>query len=756
MTFLETFTVPFGVSIFANHTTEKVKEVMQRINGNDKILQKLFVDSMIDVLNNTNKALPTNGLFTQLVNAIKHDDTKLFAIIEITCEDRQDNFLNIIKNDKNGNFIKEVFSAYGIDISNIEDDSIYQHVLKNLMQNYQDSFLNNITQDNAYMLIFKEVLKIDDIHRMLKESSQPKDNKVLTHLPSNNFFIGREDELGKIEAKLREEKSLFLLNGTGGIGKTTLAIEYLNRYEDFYEHLAFVEYSNDIKDSFLTAFKNQYKLKSQTPDERFSELLHMLENLGGRNLLIVDDIKTQENFETIKDLKRNFDLLITSRTGFETPNRLDIEHLPEDKAKELFLKYFETKENIDKLLKYLDYHTLFIKLTAQTLKSSRVLTIQKLEEKFANGEFGNITNNLEKSTFNTYLNKLFNLDTLSEREILLLKRLSLFPSVEISFEKLVDFLSVEDEEEFDADLTSLSQLGWLIENGDSFKLHQVIREFLLFSHRISYEESEDIVENFIGKVYYDDNESPIDKFEFIPFAVSISDNINIENEKVATLNNNISLIYQDMGELGKALEYQKKALELTQEVLGDKHPSLATSYNNISMIYQDMGELGKALEYQKKALELKEEVLGDKHPSLATSYNNISTIYKDMGELEKALEYQKKALELQEEVLGDKHPNLASSYNNISTIYQNMGELEKALEYQKKALELTQEVLGDKHPDLAISYANISIIYFLNSNIAEAKEYIDRAENIYRHLFPNGHPNLDSIVRTREYIYKNS
>ena len=516
----------------------------------------------------------------------------------------------------------------------------------------------------------------------------------------------------KIDIALKKKNQLFILNGTGGIGKTTLAIEYLNRYESSYSHLAFVEYSNDIKESFLTAFKNSYELKSKTPDERFNELLFNLAKLEGRNLLIVDDIKSQDNFNAIKDLSRNFELLITSRTEFDTVHKLDIEHLTEEKAKELFLKYYKTDENIDKLLEYLDYHTLFIKLTAQTLKSSRELDVKALEEKFANGEFGKVTCNLEKSTFDRYLNELFDLNTLSDREILILKRLSLFPSIEIEYEKLKDFLCVENAAEFDADLTSLSKAGWLIENGDSFKLHQVIKEFLLLTHHISYEECEGIVKNFIEKIYHKPNENPIDKFEFIPYVVSIVDKINIENESIANFLTHISKIYHDMGKIEKSLDYGLKALNIKENILEKKDPSIGQSYNNISGIYQDMGELEKALEFQEKSLKIKKEVFEEKNPSLATSYNNISTIYQDMG------------------------------------------ELKEALEYQERALILNTEVWGEKHPNVAIAYLNISVIYFKNSNIADAKKYIYIAENIYRELFPNGHPNLDIIIQTKEVMYK--
>ena len=42
-------------------------------------------------------------------------------------------------------------------------------------------------------------------------------------------------------------------------------------------------------------------------------------------------------------------------------------------------------------------------------------------------------------------------------------------------------------------------------------------------------------------------------------------------------------------------------------------PMYAMSYNNLSTVYQDMGDLNKALEYQVKAIEIKEKVLDKNH-----------------------------------------------------------------------------------------------------------------------------------------------
>ena len=611
---------------------------------------------------------------------------------------------------------------------------------------------DNITDDerrdfnNLILLCDEHHLTIDNKENesiypveLLQQWKYNHENKTLsaskiklTKLPSNDLFIGREDELKKIHNNLIKEKQLLLLNGIGGIGKTTLAIEYLNKYIGYYDHISFVEFNNNIKDSFLTAFKNQFDLKSKTSDERFDELIIELENIKGKNLLVIDDIKIEDEFNLIKDLKSNFELLITSRRQFDTIHHQPVIQLPKEKAEELFLRHFKTDENIDKILEYLDYHTLFIELTAKVLSKSNILTINKLEEKFQNKQFDTIKDATKKKDFNQYLNELFQIDTLNESEVLLLKKLSLFPSVEIEFEKLKDFLCIDEEniEEFDENLISLTNSGWLIKNNSSFKLHQIIKEFLLKNHKITYKKAEDIIQNFIEKIYPLPTDNPIEKFEYLSFGVSISNNINKNNTKLLILLTCIGIIYKNMGELNKALKYYLKVLQIAEIILEKNDSDFAASYNNISSIYQAMGELPKALEYQKKSLILT-EVLGDKHSNSALIFNNISSIYQDMGEVSKALEYQNKALEIRKEILGDNHPDLAQSYNNISTIYHNMGELPKAVEYQNKGLKIREDILEDKHPSLAISYSNISILYNDLKEYKKAKEFMEKAINIW-------------------------
>ncbi len=609
-----------------------------------------------------------------------------------------------------------------------------------------------------------------------KISNQSKEEfKQLTTLPNiNKDFIGRKEELEEIEKRLAQNSLICIVNGIGGVGKSELSYKYLHENKYKYKNIAFIEFTKDdtsLEEVFIRKFKEDLHLEN---DVTLDSIIKRLQKLPQRNLLLLDNLENVEDFKKIKALNTNFDLLITTRKDIDSKNQLNLDTLNPKDAKELFLNIFNQDENIEDILVYLDNHPLFITLTAKSL-DKKYITLDELRENIKNNTISKIDSKDDK-TFKEHLQNTFDRQFTSESNDELkelLQILAIFPSIEISFDILQKSIGLD---KLRVNLQKLVERGWLTNKENSYKLHQIIRTFILSEYKIEYEKVTFIFENIAKYINPDDLTLIANRLNgYIPiiesflevfkekdddFICGILDSITYlfyslaqyekafeyqngalefriknygeKSEFTARSNHLISIIYKAMGDLKEALDYQEKSLKLREEILEDKHPDLATSYNNISIIYQDMRNLKKALEYQEKFLKLTEEILGDKHPNLAVSYNNISLIYKDMGDLKKALEYQEKSLKLTEEILGDKHPNLATSYNNISTIYKDMRDLKKALEYQEKSLKLTEEILGDKHPDLAISYNNISTIYKDLKECSNAKEYMQKAIDIWK------------------------
>ena len=59
-----------------------------------------------------------------------------------------------------------------------------------------------------------------------------------------------------------------------------------------------------------------------------------------------------------------------------------------------------------------------------------------------------------------------------------------------------------------------------------------------------------------------------------------------------------------------------------------------------------MGDYEKALPLYKRALDISEKVLGPQHPSVATTLNNLAALYKSMGDYEKHFHFIKGHLKL--------------------------------------------------------------------------------------------------------------
>ncbi|RMG60705.1 MAG: CHAT domain-containing protein, partial [Bacteroidetes bacterium] len=89
--------------------------------------------------------------------------------------------------------------------------------------------------------------------------------QALTPLPLINpqDVIGRDDDLQELEQRLTEANQLLLVNGLGGIGKTTLAKAYLSQHLHSFDHLAWISIQpgeDSQHHSALSAFANNLDL----------------------------------------------------------------------------------------------------------------------------------------------------------------------------------------------------------------------------------------------------------------------------------------------------------------------------------------------------------------------------------------------------------------------------------------------------------------------------------------------------------------
>ncbi len=166
------------------------------------------------------------------------------------------------------------------------------------------------------------------------------------------------------------------------------------------------------------------------------------------------------------------------------------------------------------------------------------------------------------------------------------------------------------------------------------------------------------------------------------------------NPKSFHAHNNLASIYDENGQLQKAMYHYHKAIEI--------RPSDAIPYYNLANTLKNRGDLYEAIRYYKKAL--------DKQARFIEPHVNMGLIYAKLGKYDLAEEEFRQAIRIQ--------PNDSSAHNNLGVVLAHHGKLTEAIREHKIALKL------DRYNENA--YINLSICYMDLKNYPKTLEALQR------------------------------
>ena len=158
---------------------------------------------------------------------------------------------------------------------------------------------------------------------------------------------------------------------------------------------------------------------------------------------------------------------------------------------------------------------------------------------------------------------------------------------------------------------------------------------------------------------------------------------------------NRGLVYEDQGEVERAIDDYTKAIDL--------NPNYANAYNNRGLVYENKGEVERAIEDFNRAIQL--------NPNLAETHNNRALTYKDQGEIERAINDFNRAIQLK--------PDDAKTYYNRALTYKDQGEIERAINDFNRAIQLK--------PDDAEAYYNRGVVHAKKEDYKHAIEDYTKA-----------------------------
>ena len=204
----------------------------------------------------------------------------------------------------------------------------------------------------------------------------------------------------------------------------------------------------------------------------------------------------------------------------------------------------------------------------------------------------------------------------------------------------------------------------------------------------------------------------------------------------------------------EGLECYEKSLSIYQNHLQSMNTlSYVNIYSKIAEIYQQKGELEKALESLHKSLAIKLENPTKDYVDVAISYHDIAKVLCSMKQFDEALQYCNKALEVRRESLGDNHLLLADSFTLLADVHARICDYDKSIECLQQSLTIKiNHFNGYEHLEVAETLALIGRVVMSKGDSNGAWEKIDKALKIRQGKLSEDDPKITELVQLKNQL----
>lgn len=617
--------------------------------------------------------------------------------------------------------------------------------------------LKSAQRDAELANIAKEILRIIRNGSQPSAPSSPAVIQASTTLlslhqlpPPPPDFTGREEDLDALRSALTQggTGAIFGLRGSGGVGKTTLALklaeELASRYPDAQFHL-------DLKgldlhpltaaEAMAHVIRSFYPKESLPENETDLTGFYRSVLFDKRTLLLMDNAASREQVEPLMPPAGSL-LLVTSRFHFTLPGIVarNLDEMSQGDARDLLLKLSPRIANkSDEIARLCGRLPLALRLAGSALAERLYLSPSKYARRLREGQ--ERLDPVEASINLSY-------ELLSPNQRPLWRMLTVFPGTfAATAAAAVWELESDLAQEALWGLVGCSLVEWE-EKEERYRLHDLARQFadgrieakerdtaqqrharhylrvlrdaddfylkggeaVLLALRLFDTEWSNIQAGFTwaaSRVREDDEaakvcgdypdagthllnlrQHPRERIRWRETALAAARQRKDKAEEGLHLRN-LGLAYADIDETRRAIEFYEQALAIARD-MGDRR-SEGKALGNLGNAYADLGETRRAIEFHEQVLTITRDI-GDRR-SEGKALGNLGNDYADLGETRRAIEFYEQRLGIARDI-GDRRGE-GIALNNLGLAYADLGESGRAIEYYEQCLPIVRE-LGDR------------------------------------------------------------
>ncbi|MDC0549837.1 tetratricopeptide repeat protein, partial [Alphaproteobacteria bacterium] len=219
---------------------------------------------------------------------------------------------------------------------------------------------------------------------------------------------------------------------------------------------------------------------------------------------------------------------------------------------------------------------------------------------------------------------------------------------------------------------------------------------------------------------------------------------NDKNIRVTT--DILALIYTELGNTDKAIEYYKILIDLQKEHLGPEAFDTLSSIKNLGLAYYTDGDYKKAESLYVKALDGFKKTLDPFDENIIHITSMVLNNYISLKKDEKVIKWSNILIDLQKNKYGDLADDTLDSIEFLAQKYMNLGDYKKAESVFVEALDKYKKKLEPFDEKILSITDSLALIYLVTENFEKAIEYykilIEIQESKHGQL---GHDTLLSI-----------
>ncbi len=613
------------------------------------------------------------------------------------------------------------------------------------------------------------------LRKTRKNTSENKLNKQIGTKPLRpQVFIGRDGVLADIyHAFFEEEKTVLMLVGNGGFGKTTIASKYYHEYQDAYSHYIWSQNSKNLEDTLLSlAGDLGLKLDDQASrNEQINQILREIDKLDKPTLWVIDNVDDYDDLvknHTYLKQTSNVHILITSRLKeFEEFDKHNINILKPEDAKDLFLHHYKRYDEktegdlLHETLKAIGYNTLVIELMAKNLNKTKIIGY-KLEDLLKDLQTKGILgiakersvahgyHQLKETKPTDVIKAMYDIAALSKEEADILKFFSVLPEMVVLRDDLEKFI------EADIDIIGdLVEKGWLdaSEDGDGFKINTILAEIIRdkYSSEDIYHASSQMISIINSALRKNKKNGRVKNCEI---AKHYAQYVNIFVNYLKHGSSELMWLYSNMGNF---LE-NRSNIQLALSYFYKYHTLILNHHNidpcnthylqNLIISYSKLGNLEKniypkrALKHFEKSVELAKKLTDmEQHNvkykyNLAVAYSKLGTFHNEQGNREKSLSYFNEYFKILSKLYKSDTSNI-NYLHSLAIACEKLGDVQNKVNqaeyFFRQAYNLSKQVYNTNPKNIFYKNSYAVILLKLARVLSDkqlALKYIDKSRNM--------------------------